>query len=55
MRYVLGAVAGQLIGDFGWLCTAQEIVDDRCHGDGHPKQVNMTYALCAMKNALVRR
>jgi hypothetical protein len=34
--------------------TAQEIVDDRCHGDGHPKQVNMTYALCAMKNALVR-
>ena len=34
--------------------TAQEIVDDRCHDDGHPKQVNMTYALCAMKNALVR-
>ena len=33
--------------------TAQAIVDDRCHGDGHPKQVNMTYALCAMKNALV--
>jgi hypothetical protein len=34
--------------------TAQEIVDDRCHDDVHPKQVNMTYALCAMKNALVR-
>ena len=33
--------------------TAQEIVDDRCRDDGHPKQVNMTYALCAMKNALV--
>jgi hypothetical protein len=34
--------------------TTQEIVDDRCRDDGHPKQVNMTYALCAMKNALVR-
>jgi Transposase DDE domain len=33
--------------------TAQEIVDDRCRDDGHPKQINMTYALCAMKNALV--
>ena len=31
--------------------TAQQMVDDRCRGDGHPKQVNLTYALCAMKNA----
>ena len=34
--------------------TAQKIVDDRGRDDVHPKQVNMTYALCAMKNALVR-
>jgi hypothetical protein len=33
---------------------AQEIVDDRRRDDSHPKQVNMTHALCAMKNALVR-
>ena len=32
--------------------TAQEIVDDRRRDDSHPKQVNMTHALCAMKNAL---
>src|SRR3954467_4436325 len=34
--------------------TAQEIVDDRCRDDIHPKQVNMTHALCAMKGALIR-
>jgi hypothetical protein len=34
--------------------TAQTIVDDRCRDDRHPKQVNMTHALCAMKGALVR-
>ena len=34
--------------------TAQEIVDDRRRDDSHPKQVNMTHALCAMKDALVR-
>jgi hypothetical protein len=34
--------------------TAQEIVDDRRRDDIHPKQVNMTHALCAMKDALVR-
>jgi hypothetical protein len=32
--------------------TAQEIVDDRRRDDSHPKQVNMTHALCAMKDAL---
>ena len=35
--------------------TAQEIVDDRGRDAVHPKQVNMTHALCAMKGALVRR
>ena len=34
--------------------TAQAIVDDRRRDDIHPKQVNMTHALCAMKDALVR-
>src|SRR3954465_8113321 len=34
--------------------TAQAIVDDRRRDDSHPKQVNMTHALCAMKDALVR-
>jgi hypothetical protein len=34
--------------------TAQKIVDDRCRADVHPKQVNMTHALCAMKAAVVR-
>jgi hypothetical protein len=34
--------------------TAQELVDDRRRDDIHPKQVNMTHALCAMKDALVR-
>jgi hypothetical protein len=34
--------------------TAQEIVDDRGRDAVHPKQVNMTHALCAMKGALVR-
>jgi hypothetical protein len=34
--------------------TAQEIVDDRRRDDSHPKQVNLTHALCAMKDALVR-
>jgi hypothetical protein len=34
--------------------TAQAIVDDRCRADVHPKQVNMTHALCAMKDAVVR-
>src|SRR5918994_1003594 len=28
--------------------------DDRCRDDIHPKQVNMTHALCAMKGALIR-
>jgi len=32
--------------------TAQQIVDDRRRDDSHPKQVNMTHALCAMKDAL---
>jgi len=35
------------------MATAQEIVDDRRRDDNHPKQVNMTHALCAMKDALV--
>jgi hypothetical protein len=34
--------------------TAQESVDARCRDDLHTKQVNMTHALCAMKDALVR-
>jgi hypothetical protein len=34
--------------------TAQEIVDDRGRDAVHPKQVNMTHALCAMKGAPVR-
>ena len=34
--------------------TAQEIVDDRGRDAVHPKQVNMTHALCATKGALVR-
>jgi hypothetical protein len=34
--------------------TAQDVVDDRCRDDVHPKQVNMTHARCAMKGALVR-
>jgi Transposase DDE domain len=33
---------------------AQNVVDDRCRDDSHPKQVNMTHALCAMKGALIR-
>jgi hypothetical protein len=33
---------------------AQDIVDDRHRDDRHPKQVNMTHALCAMKDAVVR-
>ena len=33
---------------------AQDVVDDRCRDDIHPKQVNMTHALCAMKGALIR-
>src|SRR3954468_23899936 len=32
--------------------TAQKIVDDRRRDDSHPKQVNLTHALCAMKDAL---
>ena len=32
------------------MATAQEIVDDRRRDDTHPKQVNMTHALCAMKD-----
>jgi hypothetical protein len=34
--------------------TAQDIVEDRHRDDRHPKQVNMTHALCAMKDAVVR-
>ena len=34
--------------------SAQEIVDGRRRDDTHPKQVNMTHTLCAMKGALVR-
>src|SRR3954449_3945926 len=33
---------------------SQDVVDDRCRDDIHPKQVNMTHALCAMKGALIR-
>jgi hypothetical protein len=33
---------------------AQDVVDDRGRDDVHPKQVNMTHALCALKGALVR-
>ena len=33
---------------------AQDVVDDRCRDDIHPKQVNLTHALCAMKGALIR-
>src|SRR5215211_3537432 len=33
---------------------SQKIVDDHCRDDSHPKPVNMTHALCAMKDALVR-
>jgi hypothetical protein len=38
----------------GLASTAQEIVEDRHRDDRHPKQVNMTHALCAMKDAVVR-
>jgi phosphosulfolactate phosphohydrolase-like enzyme len=34
--------------------TAQEIVEDHHRDDRYPKQVNMTHALCAMKDAVVR-
>jgi hypothetical protein len=34
--------------------TAQNVVDDRYRDDVHPKQVNMTHALCALKRAVVR-
>jgi len=34
--------------------TAQEVVEDRHRDDHHPKQVNRTHALCAMKDAVVR-
>jgi hypothetical protein len=29
-------------------------VDEHHRGDNHPKQVNLTHALCAMKGTLVR-
>jgi hypothetical protein len=34
--------------------TAQQQVDEQHGGDSHPKQVNLTHALCAMKGTLVR-
>jgi hypothetical protein len=34
--------------------TAQQQVDEHHRGDNHPKQVNLTHALCAMKGTLVR-
>jgi hypothetical protein len=34
--------------------TAQEIVEDHHRDDRYPKLVNMTHALCAMKDAVVR-
>jgi hypothetical protein len=34
--------------------TAQQQVDEHHCGDSHPKQVNLTRALCAMKGTLVR-
>ena len=34
--------------------TAQQQVDEHHRDDGHPKQVNLTHALCAMKGTLVR-
>jgi hypothetical protein len=34
--------------------TAQQQVDEYHRGDSHPKQVNLTHALCAMKGTLVR-
>jgi hypothetical protein len=34
--------------------TAQQQVDEQHRGDVHPKQVNLTHALCAMKGTLVR-
>ena len=34
--------------------TAQQQVDEHHRGDSHPKQVNLTHALCAMKGTLVR-
>jgi hypothetical protein len=34
--------------------TAQQQVDEHHSGDSHPKQVNLTHALCTMKGALVR-
>ena len=34
--------------------TAQQQVDEHHWGDNHPKQVNLTHALCAMKGTLVR-
>lgn len=34
--------------------TAQQQVDEHHRGDSHPKQVNLTHALCVMKGTLVR-
>jgi hypothetical protein len=34
--------------------TAQQQVDEHHRGDNHPKQVNLTHALCALKGTLVR-
>jgi hypothetical protein len=34
--------------------TAQQQVDEHHRGDSHPKQVNLTHALCAIKGTLVR-
>ena len=34
--------------------TAQQQVDEHHRGDSHPKQVNLTHALCALKGTLVR-